>query len=139
MLFATLQVYVFNNKYSLAMNLGDCDFPSTLEDIQITNRFELISFFTDREGYSKANCKIDKRNLKAWLLNADFEVLSYIDSTTNERQFVVDKEKIPTKILEGKHEFSFQFKRENDQRTVIVFRKYQDKNKLKVRLRYCES
>lgn len=138
-LFVSVEVYALNNKYSLSINLGDCDYPDSLVDIQITHRFDLFSFISSLEGHSSAKCTIDKRDLGAWLLNSDFEVLSYIDSLSSERKFIVDKNKIPTDVLQGKKDFSFQFLHSNDQRTVITFQTLQRNDKMQVNLRYCES
>lgn len=138
-LFVSFEVYVLNNKYSLSINLGDCDYPESLTDIQITHRFNLISFFSSLEGHSSAKCKIDKRDLRAWLLNSDFEVLSFIEPLSEERKFIVDKNKIPTGILQGEMEFSFQFLHSNDQRTVVTFQLLQGNDRMQVNLEYCES
>jgi hypothetical protein len=139
MALAILEVYVLENKYSLSINLGDCDYPDNLEDIQISNRFEFLSFFSSLEGHSSASCTIHKRDLKKWLLNSDFEVLSFIEPSSKERKYIVDQNKIPSKILNGEMNFSFQFLLTNDQRTVIRVQRSEKKDIVKIELNYCES
>lgn len=138
-MFSVLEVYVFENKYSLSINLGDCDYPDNLEDIHITHRFDLFAFFSSIEGHSSANCTIYKRDLKRWLLNSDFEVLSFIETSSKERKYIVDKNKIPLNVLNGEINFSFQFLHSNDQRTVIRVQKRDRTDKVKIELNYCES
>jgi len=84
------EVYVFENKYSLSINLGDCNYPNNLEDVQITKHLSLLSFLTPIEGYSTANCIIRKSDLKKWILNSDFEVLSFIERDSGRRTFIID-------------------------------------------------
>ena len=134
-----LEVYVFENKFSLSIHLGDCDYPEELANIQIRHCLEPLALLSSIEGHSSASFSLDSEHLKSWLLNSDFEVLSFIEAPSKERIFIVDAEKIPSDILGGDMDFSFQFLHSNDQRTVIRVQKQNNKGEINVSLNYCES
>ncbi len=134
-----LQVYVFKNKFALKIHLGDCNYPSEIEDIQIMNRLGPISIFTKSDGYSEATFFLDQKYLKPWLYNSNFEVLSYLDDTSESRQFRLDTSKIPIDIVNGNMNFSFQILHANDERTVINVEKANHTGRVKVNLRYCAT
>lgn len=138
LVFATCFVtefYCGNNRLGLIIHLKNCDYPDGLEGISIVRRQRLYEYLLNGETYAAGEFVLDKKYINDWLLDTDFEVISYVAKRTNERKFFTDIKKVPEEILAGNISFHFQILHKNGERTVIEVDA--TKKPLLVRLRYC--
>lgn len=131
-----LQLFYLENRLALKIHLRDCNYPSELKDIKIINRLSILGLITHSEDYSSATFYLEKKSLKEWLKNSDFEVLSFIDKSSV-RNFIKNFNNIPEDILTGNEDFFVQFLHSNNERTVAKIQKVDKDNNLKVNLYYC--